>query len=161
MQQPTQQLEALLLSLHAAHADLLAATAEHRVALSHADGPGIASALARQSDLIARIADLERQRARVAAALGAGPHESISSLARLIPEPARARVLSAAGSLRELLLHIQREARTLRLATAALVGHMDGLMQQVARALSHSGTYSPSGRVDTGAPVISALDLTT
>jgi hypothetical protein len=157
------QLEALLASLHAAHEDLLATALEHRAAISRADVKAMQACAARHADIASRIAELEVLRRRLILALappGGAPTTSISSVAATLPEPFRARILAAAAALRDLLLRVQREIRTVREASHSLAQHMDGLMQQVARVLSHAGTYSSRGRIDSGAPVASGLDLT-
>jgi hypothetical protein len=157
------ELEGLLASLHAAHEDLLATALEHRAALSRADVKAMQLCAARHADIASRIAELETLRRRLIIALApqGSPTTSITSIAQALPEPFRARILAAAAALRELLLRVQREVRTVREATHALAQHMDGLMQQVARVLSHAGTYSARGRIDAGAAVASGLDLTT
>lgn len=64
-----------------------------------------------------------------------------------------------AGRLRFLLADIETQNSTLRTATAVLISHMEGLMRQVARRLSHSGTYGRKGYVETVPTVVSAVDL--
>jgi hypothetical protein len=158
------QLEGLLASLHAAHEELLATTLEHRAAISRADVKGMQACAGRHADIASRIGELEVLRRRLIVALapqGSTAATSISSIAATLPEPFRARILAAAAALRDLLLRVQREVRTVREATHSMAQHMDGLMQQVVRVLSHAGTYSARGRVDAGAPVASGLDLTT
>lgn len=85
---------------------------------------------------------------------------TLSQIAAALPEPSRTRLLELAGRLRFLLADIETQNRTLRTATAALISHMEGLMRQVARRLSHSGTYGRKGYVETVPTVVSAVDLT-
>lgn len=159
----TTRLEAVLAELIAAHRDMLALTQEHRAALSRADGAAVQHCVERQGVAAARIASIETERREVVAAL-AGPSRgapvTITSLAQRLAEPARERIISLAGTLRDLLIALQREAAVVRAATQSLVSHMDGLMQQVARALSQARLYGPGGRIDPGGPVAGGLDLT-
>lgn len=85
---------------------------------------------------------------------------TLSQIAESLPEPSRTRLLELAGRLRFLLTDIETQNRTLRTATNSLIAHMEGLMRQVARRLSHSGTYGRKGYVDSVPTVVSAVDLT-
>ena len=155
-----EQLEALLAELLRAHEDLLALTMEHRAALSRADGPAVEACASRHAALAARIEELEFARRRLVMLLAPStPAPTITSIAQNLPEPFRARIIEAAARLRTLLIRVQQELRVLRAATQALVGHMEGLMQQVSRVLSTAGTYGRSGKVDAAHPLPSTLDV--
>jgi hypothetical protein len=154
------QLESLLAELLAAHEDLLALTQDHRAALARADGPAVQACTARHAHIAQRIETLEFTRRRLIHALApASPSATITSVADSFPEPARNRIIEAAAKLRALLLRVQHEVRVLRAATQALVGHMDGLMQQVARVLSTAGTYARSGKIESAHPLPASIDL--
>ncbi|MEX2218491.1 MAG: flagellar export chaperone FlgN [Phycisphaerales bacterium] len=159
---PTQALEPLLADLVAAHEHLLALAGEQRAALSRADARAAEDAARRQADAARHIAHLDAERRRLVAQIAPGAAlPTLTSLAARFPEPLRARIAAIAARLRELLARIQEEQRILRAATSALIAHMDGLMQQVARALTNPGVYGPRGRTDATPAPPCGLDLTT
>lgn len=156
----TQELETLLGGLVAAHEELLALALEHRGALSRADGPAVQACTARHAELAARIEQLEMTRRRLIAALAPpGRSPTITAVAGNLPEPARGRIIEAAARLRNLLLRVQGELAVLRAATQSLVGHMEGLMQQVSRVLTQAGTYGRHGKLDSMQPLPAGLDI--
>jgi hypothetical protein len=160
--EPPTQLEQIMADLVAAHEALLALAAEQRAALSRADAAAVESAARRQADLAREVARLDESRRRLITALFPGTTTTnMATVAAALPEPARARLTAAGRQLRELLTRLQSEQRTLRTATHALVAHMDGLMQQVARALSSAHLYGPRGRLDHAPAPPCGLDLTT
>jgi hypothetical protein len=156
----SEQLEVLLADLLRVHEELLALAAEHRAALSRADGNAVYACAQRHAAIAQRIESLESTRRRMISALApAVPAPTISSVALHLPQAARDRIMEAAGRLRALMLRVQHELRTLRAATQALVGHMDGIMQQVARVLSTAGTYGRNGRIESTQPLPAGIDL--
>lgn len=58
------------------------------------------------------------------------------------PEPIRSRLAGVAKSLREVLNALHQEHIALRVAAETLSMHMEGLLRQVCRRLSHTGTYA-------------------
>ena len=152
-----------------AHESLLALAAEHRAAITRADGAAVEDCARRQAELARAIAIQETERRHLLAKIfparsgGVDPRTPFAALAALLPEPFRARIAACAARLRELILRLQHEHRIIRSATTAIVAHMDGLLQQVAKALSHAGLYGPKGRLDQPAhapPAPCGLDLT-
>jgi hypothetical protein len=111
-----------------------------------------------------RMAHLERRRQQLAAALA--PHApegaagTLPSLAAAFPH-ARDTLTALADRIRDVAGRLSREQRAVRIAAEALAEHMQGLMKQVARKLSHAGTYGRRGSVDARIQVTSALDLVT
>ena len=158
----TDRLEELLAALIAAHERLLALTAEHRAAIARADGAKAQDCARRQSELSGEIATLESERRTLAIRIfpGSAGAPTLAALAQHLPDPLRSRIVRIAARLRELVLKIQEELRVIRSATSAVIAHMDGLMQQVAKALSHAGLYGPRGRLDHAPPAPCGLDLT-
>jgi hypothetical protein len=156
--------ESTLESLIQTHEQMLAIARDHRAAIGRADGGAVQACIGQQAVLAARAVDLDSTRKRLSAALSQGREAAgattISAVAARLPEPSRTRILGLAGRLRELLTALQRENRIIRSATESLLSHMDGLMQQVARTLSHTRLYSPQGRIDSRAPVACGLDVT-
>lgn len=153
-------LESLLRELASVQSELLALASEHRAALARADTEAIARCVERQVALLDRSRIAEQKRRALVEAWA--PRErgiTLTDLASRVEEPARARLLALGGQVRTLVERLARENRTVRAATESLMAHMDGLVRQVARRLSQSGTYSRRGGIDAGAPLAAGLDL--
>lgn len=152
-------LESLLGEMIATHERMLTVAREHRAALARADSRAIQDCISRQATLVQTAAELDQRRKALALAISPStPATTILALAQKLPQPARA--LELASRLKQTLLTLQRENRILKTATEALLGHMDGLVQQVARALSQTRLYSPRGRIESPGPVPCGIDLT-
>ena len=139
---------------------------EHHEAIRRADGAAVGEVTERQTLVIAEIEALDRRRRDlVAAAAAAFPQAAqgrtltITHLAALLPEPDRSRLTNGAERLRELAGEVKERSASIRAATATLVAHVEGLVRQVGKQLSHAGTYGRRGVVESGQPVLSALDL--
>lgn len=165
-----QPLEDLLEDLIAAHERLLDQARRHRDALAAADPAGIAACIQSQNQTVQQIAGLERERmALVATAVertGLDPKQpTLTAIVARLPVAARERLKALGDQLRTLLQALHREHEVLRMAAEALAAHMDGLMHQIGRKLSHTGTYERprTGRVVHSGPsaqVLTALDMT-
>lgn len=175
------ELESLLQHLLAEHEQLLALAASHREAIQKADPLTLGACVQRQNEVIARVAELEQRRMalvmRIASKMkplaapghaGIAPRAvtegipdkpTVSWLVKGLAEPVRVRLVALADRLRDLLTRLQREHAALREASTALAAHMEGLMRQLAKRLSHAGTYGRRGMVETKVQVVSALDL--
>ncbi|MEO0715422.1 MAG: flagellar protein FlgN [Planctomycetota bacterium] len=165
---PAEALAAHLLAMIAAHEHLLTLAAEHRAAISRADGPAVEKLSAQQTELVRAVATLEQHRRAAARAVvgerpaRGSPEPTIQRVLALLPEPDRTTIATHSAKLRALVERVQEEHRVVRRATTLMLSHMEGLMRQVAQALSHAGTYSRAGSVPAGsAQVVSSLDLTT
>lgn len=157
-------LERVLVELKNVHEQMLAVVREHRAAASRADLGAMSSAVARQGELARTIAEIDRRRASIATALLGGQGADSAKLTRVIaaaPPESRERLAGLSAVLRDVLLRLHHEQQALKLATEALALHMEGVMRQVYRSVSHTGTYIRSGRVDTAVQVVSALDVHT
>lgn len=155
-----ERLEQLLAELLASNETLLDLTREHRSALSRADGAAVEACSKRHAEIAGRIGALEGKRRELIRAIAPEtPSATINSITERLAEPVRSRVVEAAAKLRAVLVRVQQELRVLRAATVSLVGHMEGLMQQVARVLNTAGTYGRQGRIESGAAAPSGLDL--
>jgi hypothetical protein len=147
------------------HEELLKVAALHRSAIGNADARLMADCLNVQGAAAERILGLERERQAMVAALvgksGVSPKARItlSQLAKGLSDPVRSRLLAAGEGLREVLNKLHQEHTAIRSAATALSSHMEGLMRQVCRRLSHAGTYARSGSVDAGVAVVTAVDL--
>jgi hypothetical protein len=168
------ELEELLQKLLSEHEELLALAGTHRQAIQNADPATLGGCVQRQNEVVRRVAELESRRLALVVRLAEkmkplqtngraqGPipdRPTITTIAKSLAEPVRTRLVSLAERLRELLARLQREHAALREASAALAAHMEGLMRQMAKKLSHAGTYGRRGLVESRVQVVSALDL--
>jgi hypothetical protein len=151
-------LESLIGDLTETHERMLALTIDHRRAISLADAQAIERCMRAQAEVAERIGELEVQRRRLVAPHGRGV--TLTALAERLTEPDRARLVAGAARLRDVLVRLQEQTRTVRAATHSLVAHMSGLVQNLARALSQTRLYDPKGRINPGGPVACGLDLT-
>ncbi len=165
MNDTTERFESLLRRMISLHERMLDRVREHRAAISLADTDGIRTSLESQAELMDQISEADRDRlvliTELAATLGSRmpAHPTLSALAEQMPDSEHTVVLAA--RLKKLMGELQRERGTVRAATESLLAHMEGLMRQVARKLSHAGTYGPGGAVSAGdQQVVSGLDLT-
>lgn len=148
--------EALLSELIGAYSELSALAGEHRAALARADAGAVEACARRQAAVAQRIAGLDQQRETLVAGRRS---PTLSALAEAAPEPARARLLELARVARDLIARVHREYRVVQSATQSVLAHMDGIVQQIARRLSHAGTYGRAGRVDAGGQMACGIDL--
>ena len=164
----TEQLDGALRDLIAAHEELLRLAGAQRSAISRADPRALSDVLNAQSAVAQRVVELEQQRQGAVVLLtkaapqpigATGAKATMSQLARAIADPARSRLLALADRLRELLNRLHTEHMALKAAAESLSSHMEGLMRQVCRKLSHAGTYARSGAIDAGGAVMTALDV--
>jgi DNA anti-recombination protein RmuC len=166
---PVQRLERVLTALLEAHQRMIAEASAQRRALSEADVNGLRACLERQGSLHASVVALERERQEIvgliargtvgASGTGSGGAVTMSSIAARATEPARSRLMGVTAALREALLALHAEHAALKAAASALSTHMEGIMRQVFRSLSHSGTYARSGSVDSSVQVVTAIDV--
>lgn len=147
---------------------LISAVGLHQAGVRQADGNMIADAAERQSQLHRVISDLDRTRRELVVEACscapdlAGKHPAAVTLrdvAAAAPHRQRLALSSKADRLRELVRRAHEETRTIRAATVSVLAHLEGLIRQVGRQLSHAGTYTRRGFVEQGGVVVSALDL--
>lgn len=157
-------LEALLHSYLNAYDRMRLTTAAHRDAIRAADTRRIEAIVAENQDIVTHIATLDgTRRSLVANAMRGGlvppgRDAKLTDVAAALPEPQSSRLVALSLELRDLVASVQREQSSLRMAASALASHMQGLIQHVARKLSHAGTYSKRGVVE-GVVFASALDI--
>ncbi len=163
-----EQLDAVLRMLVSEHEQLLTLAQEHRRAISQADAAALSRCLGAQQQAVQRIAALERQRQTVVAGLargGAGVRGGANGMTRLsevtagAPEPMRKRLESIAAVLRDVLGRLHQEHQALRQAAETLSMHMEGLLRQVCRGMSQTGTYARCGSMESTVQVVSAVDV--
>lgn len=163
------EIDALLTASLEENARLLALAERHHAALRRADGVAAAACAEEQDACLRRIAELDQRRvalvqafqasrAHAAGGPGGGPL-TITDLTSAVPEPDRTRLREKAATLRDLMARIRAEYQTIQLATRSLLAHMEGLMRQIGRQLSPSGTYGRRGYVENAGSAC-AIDLT-
>lgn len=157
-------LESLLHAYLNAYDRMRLTTAAHRDAIRAADTRKVEAIVAENQDIVTRIADLDgTRRSLIANAMRGGlvppgGDARLTDVAAALPEPQSSRLVALALELRDLVASVQKEQSSLRMAASALASHMQGLIQHVARKLSHAGTYSKRGVVE-GVVFASALDI--
>ena len=151
------RLESLLTELHDQYTAMALQVGLHRSALSCADGRGAEACALAEAQTLAAIAELEQRRRELVAAsctrfpsLGNKMAQTItlSDLAGAVDESQRPRLLSRAKEVRALIGAVLEQLRMMKGATRSLLAHMDGLMRQVGKQLSHACLLytSPSPR---------------
>ena len=181
------RLEGVLALLVDHHVRMIEHAQQHRSAISRADARAMAQCVAQQHADAARFGELEALRAEIFRAAMPRPAVSpapqsargarnappaplppppeipanVSSLIARATGPARARLNSLVSRLRALVDQLEQQRRVIRVATESLLGHMNGLIAQVGRALSPTGTYSRPNAPSPQSQVLSGLDLTT
>lgn len=182
--------EVMLDELIGCHQSMLRDTAAHRAAIAAANQAAIARALAAQQAAGERLAELQRQRhALIRTMLGAPPlpplpqpaakpvanlnavsratappidpaSVSITMIVAAAPQARRAGLIHRQEKLRELVTRVADQRRVVRAAADSLLAHMQGLIVQIGRHLSHAGTYARPNTPPPASQVLSALDMT-
>lgn len=166
------ELEALLGEYAGEYRSLAAMSAQHLRAIASADRAEIDRCTAAQQAAAARMAKLDSRRAAIersaavalglTASRGGKPAQvTTSMIAAACPEPTRGRLQALAFQVRSLAEESSLAQRTVRAAAMTLASHMQSLMEQVGRALSHAGTYTRTLAPMYQPQVVSGLDLTT
>lgn len=139
-----------------------------RDAIRKGDAARAAAAATDQAGVLETILALDRSRDELINAAAASlPHAAgrgrltLRRIAGALPGGRAAELVARAESLRTLVIETKALTASVAGAAAILVGHFEGLMRQVGRQLSHSGTYSPRGYVEAGGQVVTCLDLRT
>lgn len=163
------ELESLLCALIAEHETWRGLVDVQRDAIRRADGRDLRTCAEQQSEVLQSIVELEDRRRRLVGRAGGGAERSagdpagpitLTRIAEALPEPSRSKLVDLAARLKTLLADIHEQNQKLRAATGSLAAHMDGLMRQVSRRLSHAGLYGRRGFADRTPTVVSAVDLT-
>lgn len=159
------ELDRVIGDLLAAYACIAALVSERRDAVRHADTARLADCIARESECVQAVADIEKRRigvvGRLAERLGSAERTQarMAWIAERIEPPAGERLLRRAQDLRGRLEEVRRENEIVHMATTRLATHMEGLWRQSVAVLNHSKTYGRLGAVEPGPQVVSALDL--
>ncbi len=165
-----ERLNTLLDGLIAAYERLAVAGMGHREAIRTADTHGMDRAVRAQTAMFRELAKLDQQRRELVAHAHASfpalsrtatDRTTLSQLATLASDSKRADLARKAEALRAVVRGVQEQNTGIKTATLSLVAHVEGIMRQVARQLSHTGTYSRRGVVEAVPGVLSAVDLST
>jgi hypothetical protein len=158
------ELGSLIDAMIGEHETMLSLCEAHMTAIRVADHQALGEVVGRQTHALQRIAELDGARADIVnVAMNAitpkPASPTLSAIAQALPGSTGTELLSKAQRLRTVMQRLANEQNVVRLTTRALLAHMEGLMRQVARELSHAGTYGRKGYVENGAAVVSALDI--
>jgi hypothetical protein len=163
-----EELDALLDELRAANERLHASSARQREAVRAANTRALDACAREQEDVARRLGALDARRrdlvARACSSLPTlAPRErsrvTLSDLAACAPETRRGVLIRKATALRDFLHSVQHDIAGVRAATLSLMAHVEGIVRQVGRELSHAGTYTARGVVAPVAGIISAVDI--
>lgn len=163
-----ERLEGVLDAYLARYDQLAGQVGAQREALRRADGAGVAEATSAQRVILEAIAMLEARRGALvndaAACLPslARPRKgpiTLREVAQALPVQNAPELLRKAERLRARVIETHEATRVVAGATKSLLGHIEGLMRTVAQQISHAGTYSQRGVVESGGAVVSSLDL--
>lgn len=159
-----EELRELLTALLSRHEAMLRHTRQHHEAIRQADVRRCEQIVREEQATLAAIADLELKRqslvARAAREITPAPRNlsRLSDIALHCPGGERTELLELSARLRKAIESLQQEQNLLRVVSRVLVAHMEGLMRQVARSLSHAGTYGQRGVV-AGHQIVTSLDV--
>ena len=176
------RLEGVLAMMVDLHQKMLEHNVQHREALRRADAALIARCVNQQSADVAKFNELETLRNDlfgVLARAGVARPPNVGKAAPSTPAPApppvaaltlsgvierageqhRVRLTALGNSLRALVGQVEKQRAVLKIATESLLSHMQGMLSQVSRSLSPTGTYARPRAVPTGMQVMSSVDL--
>lgn len=136
-----------------------------REAIRSASPRRVAEANAANAENLREMASLEDRRQRLVVEAeeagvwtGKGPI-TLGGLAERLPPALRGDLPQVAAELREAMKEASASRAVLRTAARTLSAHVEGLMKQVARSLSHAGTYGRRGSFESAPAVMTALDV--
>lgn len=159
------ELEGLMRELVVLYEQLATMSEKHLEAIRAADAHGLAACVRSENALVQRVAEAEKTRIRVvgglAEALGApGKGETTMRwIASRVDGSGSDRLSDLAVRLRGLMGRVAETNAVARRASETLAKHMEGLMREVARELNHAQVYGRTGCVESGARVVSGLDV--
>jgi hypothetical protein len=161
------RLRNLLHEFIARYSDLEAAISQHRDAIRRADTDAMQRAIDQHARVMRDMSGLECRRCELVAlaassfpslAAKRGHAITLTDVVQVCAPHDRAELTALAHDLKGRVLRTREMTQSLRSATSTLLAHMEGLMRQVGRQLSHAGTYSNRGVVEP-ALIVSAVDL--
>ena len=175
------RLEGVLAMMVVLHQKMLEHNVQHREALRRANAAQIGRCVNQQCADAAKFNELETLRNDLFAVLarasvprqpvpGKGPTPpaspplappalTLSGVIERAGEQHRVRLTALGNSLRGLVGQVEKQRAVLKIATESLLSHMQGMLSQVSRSLSPTGTYARPRTVPSGMQVMSSVDL--
>ncbi|MEI7658081.1 MAG: flagellar export chaperone FlgN [Phycisphaerae bacterium] len=163
------ELREVLDGLGAEYAALVRILTEHAQAIRSADVPGIARCAAAQEETLSRVSRLDQRRREVIAGACSclpGLAEqakratlTVTQVASALPGSDAAAMVASCERVKALVAQSKALTDAVRISTISLLQHVEGVMRQVSRKLSHAGTYGRRGVVETTQQVVTSLDM--
>lgn len=163
------ELREVLDGLAAEYASLVRILTEHAQAIRSADAPGIGRCAAAQEDALARVSRLDQRRREVVAGACSclpGLAEkakratlTVTQVAAALPGGEGGAMVERCERVKALVEQSKALTEAVRISTISLMQHVEGVMRQVSRKLSHAGTYGRRGVVETTQQVVTSLDM--
>lgn len=164
------EVSSLLDALTLTYTRLEASGTDQREAIRSADTQRLAHANAQQERASADLSKLDAKRREIVGLACSTFTElrtkpatttTLRDLVRCTPASQREGLASRAEALRALIARVQTQQSSLSGIAQGLLSHAEGVLRQVARSISHAGTYGPKGYVEAGGSVTTSLDLRT
>jgi hypothetical protein len=153
-------------SLAAAYAQALVAIEAQRSALRAADTAALAHATRQSEQAALKLSNLDQSRRelivqaqRLFPALAGSNITTISAVIGCFDPSLATPLAKLCQSTREAGATLAASSGQVRTAVVSIAAHIQGMMQQVGKKLSHAGTYGRRGRVEQHGVVVSALDV--
>lgn len=159
------ELERVLMELIGVYEAMVASAGDRLAAIRGSDGVGLARVVRCESELVQRVAEIEKRRISVVGALAdrlglAGKSGTrVGDIASRMDDPWRERLTGLADRLRSLLARTRRDNEVSGRAASSLAEHMGGLVRALAREMNHAQTYGRRGFVEAGPTVVSSMDV--
>lgn len=163
MDETLNQLELTLSRMLVEHEALLTLLRRKREAIRAAKPSAVTACCGEENRRVQQIAELEKQRQRLAADLTlaleaeAARPMRLSEIVGRLDEPRRSELRHLQGKLRERVEAVRDEARIAREATEGLLQHMHGVMQTIVKTVTRHGTYGQKGMKSGATAVVSSF----
>ncbi len=153
-------------SLAAAYAQALTAVSAQRTAMRTADNAALALATQQSEQAARKLSNLDQSRRELIVqaqrqfpALAGSNITTISCVIACFEPALAAPLAQLCQSTRASGATLAVNSGQVRTAVVSIAAHIQGMMQQVGKKLSHAGTYGRRGRVEQYGVVVSALDV--
>lgn len=135
-----------------------------RESLRGADVESLVALSAEERVLLEKVRVIDHRRVELVSAIASEigiATQSSPALSDLIEHSGtrRSRLVTIADELRQLIAKTRAASRVVRTAAEGLARHMQGIVQSVEQGLSRSGIYERTGRIVSGPPRHSAIDI--
>lgn len=160
-----EELESLMRELVVHYEQLSTLSDRHLEMIRTADARGLAACVRAENEIVQRVAEAEKTRIRVVSGLATelgAPSKGETTMrwiASRVEGPRSGALRVVAERLRGLMAGVSQTNEVARRATETLSRHMEGLMREVARGLNHAKVYGRGGVVESGARVMSGIDI--